>query len=89
MKTLPVSLTNVEVGRRIGVDPSTASLFRNAKRLPSITTLMTIFAEFNVSSAEQKRLMEAVNSKRERTERLAVFGDFMKRSVYSRPSVDA
>jgi transcriptional regulator with XRE-family HTH domain len=88
MKTVAIPLTNVEVGKRIGVDPSTASYFRHGRRLPSMTTLMAIFKAFDVSPEEQEKITKAINKKGDRQSRLNAFGKWMRETIYTRPSID-
>ena len=83
MKTISPPVTNVEVGRRIGVDPSLASLYRHGKRLPSLPVLMAIFKEFKVPEKERTKLMRVINAGTSREEQLVAFAEFMEKNVYS------
>ena len=85
MKTIPVKvpLTNVEVGRRIGVNHSTASYYRSGKRLPAMPVLMKIFNEFDITPEEQEKLTNAINKKKTTVERRTVFGKWMRLNVFN------
>lgn len=88
MKTANLPLTNIEVGRRIGVDHSTASLYRRGLRMPSMPVLMSIFDAFEVPSAEQEKLTRSLNKKSDRKSQLKVFGTWMEKYIYRQPSID-